>query len=122
METAFSYLRFSHPNQAQGDSIRRQEAKRDAWVAKNGVHLDTTIKLVDEAASAFLGQHTKNPDRYALAMFLELVKGKRIPQGSYLVVENLDRLSREHIRPALTLLLNLIDAGIRVVQLSPTEI
>jgi hypothetical protein len=36
-------------------------------------------------------------------------------------VESLDRLSREHIRPALTLLLNLIDAGVRVVQLIPAE-
>jgi hypothetical protein len=30
-------------------------------------------------------------------------------------------LSREHIRPALTLLLNLIEAGVRVVQLKPAE-
>src|SRR5262249_130411 len=37
------------------------------------------------------------------------------------VLENLDLLTREHIRPALTLLLNLIDAGVRVVQLKPVE-
>src|SRR5262249_10577250 len=58
---------------------------------------------------------------HALAAFLELVKQGRISKGSYLIVESLDRLSREHIRPALTLLLNLIDAGIRVVQLLPVE-
>jgi hypothetical protein len=44
-----------------------------------------------------------------------------VPRGSYLIVESLDRLSREHIRPALTLLLNLIEAGVRVVQLLPAE-
>ena len=48
-----------------------------------------------------------------LATFLELVHAGRIARGSYLIVESLDRLTREHIRPALTLLLNLIDNGIR---------
>src|SRR5262249_16829687 len=63
----------------------------------------------------------QNPDRNALAAFLELVKQGRVERGSFLIVESLDRLSREHIRPALTLLLNLIDAGIRIVQLLPVE-
>jgi hypothetical protein len=42
-------------------------------------------------------------------------------RGSFLIIENLDRLSREHIQPALLLALNLLQAGIRVVQLSPAE-
>jgi hypothetical protein len=46
---------------------------------------------------------------------------ENIPRGSYLIIENLNRLTREHIRPALTLLLNLIERGIRVVQLIPVE-
>ena len=45
----------------------------------------------------------------------------KIPRGSYLIIENLDRLSREHIQPALLLVLHLLQAGIRVVQLSPIE-
>jgi DNA invertase Pin-like site-specific DNA recombinase len=71
--------------------------------------------------SAFSGAHRSNFDRHALAAFLELVKAGRVPRGSYLIVESLDRLTREHIRPALTLLLNLIEAGVRVVQLLPVE-
>src|SRR5262245_62143000 len=50
-----------------------------------------------------------------------MVEQGKIPRGSYLFIENLDRLTREHIRPALTLLLNLIEHGIRVVQLKPVE-
>ena len=57
-----------------------------------------------------------------MAAFVDLVNKGRIARGSYLIVESLDRLSREHIRPALTLLLNLIESGIRVVQLLPAEI
>src|SRR5262249_1993184 len=37
------------------------------------------------------------------------------------IIENLDRLSREHIQPALLLALNLLQAGIRIVQLKPAE-
>src|SRR5262245_48380987 len=120
-ETAYSYLRFSSPEQARGDSIRRQDALRDAWLKKSGAVLDTSLTLRDEGVSAFSGGHRENPDRHALAAFLELVKRGRVKRGGYLVVESLDRLSREHIRPALTLLLNLIDAGVRVVQLLPVE-
>ncbi len=116
---AYSYLRFSSPDQAKGDSLRRQTELRDAWLARSKVKLDTSVHLRDEGVSGFTGEHRSNPDRHALAAFLELVRSGRIPRGSYLIVESLDRLSREHIRPALTLLLNLIDAGIRVVQLLP---
>src|SRR5262249_25263193 len=118
---AYSYLRFSSPEQAKGDSIRRQEALRDAWLAKTGAVLDTNLSLRDEGVSAYTGAHRKNPDRHALAAFLEPAPRARIPRRAYLLVESLARLSREDIRPALTLLLNLIEAGIRVVQLSPVE-
>ncbi len=117
--TAYSYIRFSHPDQAKGDSLRRQTAAAAAWCERNGVALDTSLSLQDKGVSGFKGDHRKNPDRHALAAFLRLVQQGRIPRGSYLVIENLDRLSREHIRPALTLLLNLIEAGVRVVQLKP---
>jgi DNA invertase Pin-like site-specific DNA recombinase len=119
--TAYSYIRFSSPQQAKGDSLRRQQELRDAWVKKAGAVLDTSLTLRDEGVSAYSGGHRQNPDRHALAAFLELVKRRRIQRGSYLVVESLDRLSREHIRPALTLLLNLIEAGVRIVQLLPVE-
>jgi DNA invertase Pin-like site-specific DNA recombinase len=118
---AYSYIRFSSPEQAKGDSIRRQTELRDAWVKKTGAVLDTSLTLRDEGVSAFNGAHRENPDRNALAAFLNLVKRGRIPRGSYLIVESLDRLSREHIRPALTLLLNLIESGVRIVQLLPAE-
>jgi DNA invertase Pin-like site-specific DNA recombinase len=50
-----------------------------------------------------------------------MVEEGRIPRGSYLVIESLDRLTREHVRAALMLCLGLIEAGVRIVQLSPTE-
>jgi len=83
--------------------------------------LDTTLTLHDLGKSAFTGEHRENPDRNALALFLELVEQGRVAKGSYLVVESLDRLTREDVQPALLLILGLLQDGIRIVQLTPVE-
>ncbi len=118
--TAFSYIRFSHPDQAKGDSLRRQTEAAAAWCERNGVGLDATTTLRDLGRSAYTGTHRTN-DRRALALFLRLVEDGKVPRGSYLIIENLDRLSREEIQPALLLALNLLQAGVRIVQLKPVE-
>src|SRR5579871_875103 len=118
---AYSLLRFSSPEQSTGDSRRRQVEAAKEWAARKGVALDESLWLFDPAVSAFTGTHRSNPDRHALASFLRLVERGMVARGSYLVVENLDRLSREHIQPALLLALNLLQEGIRLVQLKPTE-
>jgi DNA invertase Pin-like site-specific DNA recombinase len=122
MEIAYSYIRFSYKEQEKGSTIQRQIEARDAWLKVHpDVRFDDTLKA-DEAASAFRGKHRENPDRNALAAFLDQVERGRVPRGSYLIVESLDRLTREHVRPALTLVLNLIEKGIRIVQLKPVEV
>ncbi len=118
----YSYVRFSHPSQAQGDSLRRQTEATAAWCARNGVQLDATLTLHDLGASAFLGEHTRNADRFALAGFLKLVEQGKIPKDSYLVIENLDRLSRQEERAALRLWMDILDHGVNIVQLHPETI
>jgi DNA invertase Pin-like site-specific DNA recombinase len=119
---AYSYVRFSTPDQLKGDSLRRQTDAAAAWCEKNGARLDTSTTFRDLGKSAFLGEHRKNPDRNALACFLKLVEGGKVPRGSFLIIEALDRLTREHVRAGLMLLLGLIEAGVRIVQLSPSEL
>ena len=54
MSLAYSYLRFSSPQQATGDSIRRQTQSREAWLAAHpGVRLDTALVMTDAGRSAF---------------------------------------------------------------------
>jgi hypothetical protein len=118
---AYSYLRFSSPAQAEGQSVRRQTDLRDAWLKRHpAVKLDETLKA-DEGVSGYTGDNRKNP-KHALAQFLDLVGRGRVPAGSDLIVENLDRLTREKPAVAIPAVLNLIAAGVRVVQLSPLEI
>jgi DNA invertase Pin-like site-specific DNA recombinase len=118
---AYSYIRFSTPEQRKGDSLRRQTDDAAAWCKRNKVHLDESTTLHDLGKSAYTGAHRDNPDRHALASFLKLVDGGRVPQGSYLIIENLDRLTREDIWSALDLVSSLLKAGVRIVQLKPVE-
>jgi DNA invertase Pin-like site-specific DNA recombinase len=116
---AYSYLRYSTPGQSEGDSVRRQTDLRDAWLKKHPeVRLDTSLRMIDAGVSGFKGEHRKNK-KHALASFLDLVERGRVTAGSYLIVENLDRLSREHPLKVVGLVAGLVNAGIKVVQLEP---
>ena len=115
--SAYSYVRFSSKKQEEGDSVRRQTDLTAAWAKRNKVYLDTSLSP-DRGVSAFRG---KNADIGALGSFLRLVESGRVLPGSYLVVESLDRLTREEIQPALLLVLTLLQKGIRVVLLKPVE-
>src|SRR5262245_55203405 len=116
---AYSYIRFSTPEQARGDSLHRQLERTTAYCQRNGLVLDDSLDLRDLGKSAFRGG---NADTGRLAAFLEAVKTNRVPKGSVLIVENLDRLSRNEIQPALQLVLGLLQAGIRIAQLTPSEL
>jgi DNA invertase Pin-like site-specific DNA recombinase len=115
---AISFLRYSDPaKQRRGDSSRRQTADSEAWCQRNGVPLD---KQMRHGGSAFHGKH--RDDQAVLGQFLRDAQSGRIPKGSYLIIENLDRLSREEERAALRLWMDILDAGINIVQLHPETV
>jgi DNA invertase Pin-like site-specific DNA recombinase len=117
---AFDYLRFSGMRQEYGDSKRRQKSLSDAWSERTGIPIDLSLK--DEGVSGFRGKHHSDPDKYDLARFLDLVKCGRVQPGDYLLLENLDRLSREEEVPATHLLTSILMEGVIVVQLAPYEL
>lgn len=117
MIIAYSYIRFSSPQQRKGDSARRQEEARNQYIKQHGLTLDTRLRLTDDGVSGFRGKHRS--DKHALGQFLRLVEAGSIKPGSFLLVENLDRLSREDVEEGLHVLLGLILKGVVVVQLSP---
>ncbi|MBW0366120.1 recombinase family protein [Ensifer adhaerens] len=113
MTKAYSYIRFSTPEQAQGDSLRRQVAKAEVWAQARGLILDDSHR--DLGISAYHGANRTNG---ALRSFLQMVEDGKIERDSYLIVESLDRLSRETVIDAATQLFALIQAGVVVVTLS----
>lgn len=111
----YSYLRFSDPKQATGSSADRQLQYAQRWAAERGLQLDESLSLRDEGLSAYHQQHVKQG---ALGAFLLAVDEGRIPEGSVLIVEGLDRLSRAEPIQAQAQLAQIINAGITVVTAS----
>lgn len=110
----YSYRRFSSGRQAHGHSLERQTASARAWCAEHGYELDEEFEISDIATSAYTG---KNATDGALAAFLLAANDGKVPSGSILLVESLDRLSRNHLTDAIALLTSIVRTGVRVVSL-----
>jgi DNA invertase Pin-like site-specific DNA recombinase len=112
---AYSYLRFSTPEQAGGDSLKRQMEKAEAYADEHDLDLDTSLSFKDLGVSAYTG---KNVQTGALGYFLRAVEDGLIPAGSFLLVESLDRISRENILRAQAVFISIVDAGVTLVTLT----
>lgn len=110
---AYSYVRFSTAKQELGDSLRRQVEMAEEYCEKNGLDLHPA-SYRDLGVSAF---KRKNVEKGALAAFIDAVQTGKIAKGSYLVIEQFDRLSRAEVDVALKLLLDLVHKGIKLVTL-----
>ncbi|MDX6463258.1 MAG: hypothetical protein QOE55_6955, partial [Acidobacteriaceae bacterium] len=84
---AYSYARFSTPEQDRGDSERRQIEAARQYAEQHGFVLDESI-VVDRGISAFAG---KNVSEGALGEFIKRLERKKIARGSALFVESPDR-------------------------------
>ena len=118
MPIAYSYVRFSSEGQRRGDSFDRQTKKASEWAEKNGYTLSNET-FEDLGVSAFKGA---NADVGALGALLEAVQAGAIPKGSAILVENLDRLSRQHWQRGIAIISDILEAGIDVVTLSDEKV
>lgn len=116
-----SYLRFSEPSQAEGDSTRRQNQGPEAWCQRNNVRLDKSLKFsFDDKGKTAYNRETLHG--YALAELIAKVQSGDIPKGSYIIFENLDRLSREFPVLAFHRFTGLLLEGVNIVQLEPEKV
>ena len=113
---AYSYIRFSTPEQAMGDSERRQLDGAQKFAEREGLTLDDSLKMVDRGLSGYSG---KNLKKGALGLFLEQIKAGKVASGSMLIVENVDRLSRQGFMDAFKVITDIISAGVIIQTLSP---
>jgi DNA invertase Pin-like site-specific DNA recombinase len=109
---AYSYTRFSRPEQADGDSLRRQTEAARAYAGREQLDLDETLTFHDPGISAFRG---RNAEEGKLGDFLNAVRGGIIPPGSFLLVESLDRISRQTVRKAVRTMEDIVEAGVTLV-------
>jgi DNA invertase Pin-like site-specific DNA recombinase len=117
MIKAYSYIRFSTPEQAQGDSFRRQTSMAAEYVKRHALTLDTELKLTDLGVSAFRGSN----ELAALGGFKQAIADGIVSKGSVLLVEALDRISRKEARLAVRVLEDIVDSGVDVVTLNDSK-
>jgi len=113
---AYSYIRFSTPEQIKGDSLRRQLEGSRQWADENNYELDTSLR--DLGVSAYSGA---NRTEGSLKKFIDLIEQGQIDEGSVLILESLDRLSREELTKSLNLFISILSAGIKIVTLADRQ-
>lgn len=109
---AYSYVRMSTEKQIKGDSLRRQLEWSEGFALRHDLDLQDTTAFADIGVSAWKGL---NRSKGRLGAFIDLVRDRNIPSSSYLLIENLDRLSRTTPLEALDLFKEILKLGITVV-------
>ena len=113
---AYSYLRMSTDIQLKGDSRRRQLELSQNYAEQNDLVL--LDRMEDIGVSAF---HGKNLIDGSLGKFVVALKNGEIEPNSVLLVESLDRLSRENVLSAFGLFSTIIDLGIEIITLADNQ-
>lgn len=111
---AFSYVRFSTLEQRKGDSKRRQMDRTRDYAREHDLRLDERT-YADLGMSAFRGANSRDGE---LGLFLGAVEQGRIPKGSFLLIESLDRISRDAPYAAVDTLMRICHSGIAVITLA----
>lgn len=104
----YSYVRWSSDKQSTGTTKERQTTLAYKVADELGLEL---VEVLDAGVSAFRG---RNAQEGKLKDFIDAVKAGAIPSDSVLVVENLDRLSRDSITEALPLFIELLKLGLTI--------
>src|SRR5665213_2820096 len=110
---AYVYIRYSTPKQEKGASKERQREDCQALCARRSWSVVEIIE--DLGRSAWTGAHLSSGN---LGKFAERVRAGDIPAGSVLVVEKLDRLSRQEARITLRWMEDLCAAGLSIATVS----
>lgn len=113
MQNTYLYIRYSHEKQGEGSSYERQLSmarKSCPTLIEDKDHV-----YFDAGKSAYKGEHLENGGE--LKRFYDSVEAGVIPKGSTLLVEDLDRLSRDGMWKASDKLRELTENGIAVMTL-----
>lgn len=114
---AYSYVRISTSKQAKGEGPERQFALSKKYAEQHGLTLDETLEDIGRS-----GWSGANIEKGALGRFLDMIAAGQIARGSVLLVESLDRLSRQHPLDAQVHLTAILTSGVSVVTLQDKQV
>lgn len=112
---AYLYQRFSSERQRDNSSEDRQLEFQMAWLERNSNRAELGKSFSDKALSAFKGHHLAKGE---LGTFLAAVEAGEIEDGSFLLVENISRLTRLNLRSSTDLIQQFWNGGITIVTVS----
>ena len=106
---AISYLRMSTDRQLEGHSLARQtQATKDYCLANN---FELIEELADIGVSGYSGAHSS---RGQLGVFFQALRNGEIEPNTVLIVESLDRLSRQDPLTAMSQFSEMLSFGIEL--------
>ena len=108
---AYAYSRFSTMQQAAGNSKQRQQNFAANWPDASNYEIKY---LHDAGVSAYTG---KNRTIGQFGVYLAMLRSGRLGPKPVLLVENLDRISREELETAQSLFLEIIGLGATIITL-----
>jgi DNA invertase Pin-like site-specific DNA recombinase len=111
---AYRYHRFSSKAQDKGSSLDRQDQATADLCGAHGWTVAETLQ--DLGRSAWRGDHLRVGE---LGKFKARVESGEISEGSVLVIENLDRLSRQDMKQARRWIEDVTDRGVLVAVCRP---
>jgi len=118
LDSVYIYIRWSSKKQEQGDSRERQTQACVSYAERQGWPI-AEVPFGDFGVSAWKGDHLKSG---SLGRFSDRVRSGEIPKGSILLVEALDRLSRQEWRLSRNWLEEMTDAGLRIATVQGSRI
>lgn len=121
MRKAYSYIRMSTDKQLKGDSLRRQLEMSEEYAKLNNLEIINSVNGIPFKDIGISGFRGKNSSIGTLSIFLELLEENKIETNSVLLIESLDRLSRDSITNALAQFLLIINYGIEIVTLTDKQ-
>jgi DNA invertase Pin-like site-specific DNA recombinase len=110
---AYSYIRMSTKEQLQGGSLKRQDQRTEQYVREK--NLELVENYDDIGVSAFRGRNQQGT--LGLGQFLAALRENVVTPGSYLIVESMDRLTRQTPMTAMAMFNEIIMRGVVVVTL-----
>lgn len=111
---AISYTRFSSDLQFGGNTLKRQGDKVSQWLMNHPAYT-LVHEYADDGVSAFKGDHLK--DGGALMRLISDAEKGLYKKGTVLLVEALDRLSRQGNRATQKLVDRILSTGLSMVLL-----
>jgi DNA invertase Pin-like site-specific DNA recombinase len=112
------YIRYSSSQQEQSDSVRRQTTLIESYAKANGLVIDEQLSARDLGISAFRGINLES----GFGTIKKHIQEKRLIEGDYLLLENLDRFSRHDIFVSAPALFEIINEGVKVVTVSDGQV